>query len=724
MKLSLLIVFVSLMLFLVPSRAQDISLFNYWHYYSDIQNALYKNHCHDVFQLLEKRKAEVDRIDTKEGWIERQKFIKDKMAGILRMFPGKTPLNPKITGIINRDGYRIEKIIYESLPGYYVTGAIYIPDGLMEKCPAIFYACGHSVEGFRVKIYQHVIVNLVKKGFVVFTIDPMGQGERFEYWNHKHNEPKFPIPDHEHSYAGAQCLMTGYSVASYFIWDVIRGLDYMVTRKEVDPGRIGMTGRSGGGNLTAYAGAIDDRIYAAAPECYITNYNYLCRSIGPQCAEQNLFKFVAGGLDHADFIVARAPDPTMIISTTRDFFSIQGTLESYAEARRIFEMMDSGERLTMVQDDAIHTSTRKNREAMYSFFQKYLDNPGDPADVEVDIPGPEELKVTETGQTTTFLGGETIFSLNKKIAGKDDGVLNDSRVNDEKHLDSVMTMAAGLSGFREPAYDQAPVFSGRYVDPDYTMEKFLVPGSGLYMLPVVLLKPNDFIENEIILMFDTEGMDHAVKKDSLVNQLLKQGYTVLLSDLPGLGSLGPGYLKGDSFIEGISYNQWFTAVLAGRSHVGLRSEDIVRIVRFIKNDLKIFGDISAISKGPVGSDLIHACTFEKSIMKICLVNPFLSFNDMINTRFYKPGYVPFTVAGTTGIYDLPDLMAALIPRKVLIHSPYQADGTYATNQKIQTELAYPAGTYLQQGLSTNFRTVSESEGREMYKEIIAWFQNQ
>jgi len=244
----ILITFALLLTILIPVQAQDdISQFNFWQYYSDIENSLYKHFYSVAHDQLEARKAEVGSLKTKADWLERQSLAKAKLSRIIGPFPDKTDLNVQITGILQQDGYRIEKTIYESIPGYYVTGALYIPDGVRENAPAIFYACGHSLEGFRVSIYQHIIVNLVKKGFVVFTIDPMGQGERYEYWDVQKDKPRFRIPDHEHSYSGAQCLISGYSNGRYFIWDIIRGIDYMLTRKEIDPDRIGMTGRSGGG---------------------------------------------------------------------------------------------------------------------------------------------------------------------------------------------------------------------------------------------------------------------------------------------------------------------------------------------------------------------------------------------------------------------------------------------------------------------------------------------
>ncbi|MFO7670089.1 MAG: alpha/beta hydrolase family protein, partial [Bacteroidales bacterium] len=710
-QLSRLLIIAALFLsILLPATAQDdISQFNYWQYYSDIENSLYKHFYSVAHDQLESRKTEVGSLVTRSDWLERQSLVREKLSRIIGPFPDKTSLNVEITGISQQDGYRIEKTIYESIPGYYVTGALYIPDGIKEKAPAVFYACGHSVDGFRVPIYQHIIVNLVKKGFVVFTIDPMGQGERYEYWDLQKEKPIFPIPDHEHSYAGAQCLISGYSTARYFIWDVIRGIDYMLTREEIDPDRIGMTGRSGGGNITAYLGALDDRILATAPECYITSYEYIYKSIGPQCAEQNLYKMIGEGLDHADFIEARAPKPTMIIGTTRDFFSIQGTREAYMEARRIYESLDAAEKLILIEDDTVHASTKKNREAMYAFFQKYLENPGSQEDLQVKVPGPEELQITQTGQLVTSFNGQSVFSLNSAVVRKQMESLERSRDDHSGHIETIVSRAVRHSVFDDPDHFGDPVFSGRYVKPGYTLERYLVPGSGDYVLPTVLLLPSEPLTKEIILILDTEGMEHAVNQDTLAHALVRKGYSVLLADLPGIGSMGPGYLKGDSYIDSTSYNQWFAAVLAGKTNVGLRAEDIVRIVRFIRTGLKEYSGITALSIGPLGSELLHAAVFDPDIKNICLVRPFLGYADIAATRFYKAAYIPFTVPGAIDEYDLPDLIAGLCPRKVLVIEPLSGDGLIADEAKVKSSMRFPLSVYSERGVPGNFKLVS---GRE------------
>ncbi|PXX31188.1 acetylxylan esterase [Arenibacter sp. ARW7G5Y1] len=701
------------------SAQEDVSFFEYWKSYSDIENSLYKHFSAIAYDQLEQTKSETNNLKTAEDWLERQTTVKNKLLEAAGPFPEKTPLNVQITDVLKKDGFRIEKIIYESVPNNFITGALYIPDGVKKNAPTIFYACGHSREGFRVEIYQHIIINLVKKGFVVFTIDPMGQGERYEYWDEQINQSILPIPDHEHSYAGAQCIISGYSTASYFIWDVIRGIDYLLTRKEVDPNRLGMTGRSGGGNLTAYIGALDDRVLATAPECYITSYEYLYRSRGPQCAEQNLYQMVGKGLDHADFIQARAPKPTFIISTTRDFFSIQGTRETFQEVKTMYDALGKPQNLSMIEDDAIHQSTKKNREAMYAFFQKELDNPGSNVDMEVEVPTVKELQISKTGQLNTSFNKETIFSLNKAKVAKQEASLLKKRSDYSAHLNKIVTDAKQISGFKAPSNLKKVIFSGRYLS-NRILEKYLVSGSGEYMLPVVLLKPLQNIRNEVVLYFDTKGIEHAVQQDSIVSGILDKGYTVLVTDLPGIGELGPGYLKGDSYIKEVSYNQWFAANLTANSFVGLRSEDILRILHFAEKELNAT-NIAAISNGALGSELLHAAAFTNNIDKIALINPFLSYIDIATTKLYAPSYIPHTVSGAIEKYDLPDLMASLYPRKVLVVDPMSGDGHPASMLNIENSLKFPLEVYKKKGGEKNMViSTNANESQLTISKLLTW----
>ena len=252
---------------------------------------------------------------------------------IIGPFPEKTPLNAKITGTVKKDSYKVENIIYESLPGFYVTSSLFIPDKRQKHAPAILFCSGHSHGVYRLESYQLPLLNLVKKGFIVLAIDPVSQGERLQYFDPEKGASIIGSSTKEHSYPAVQVFLTGKSIARYFTWDGIRGIDYLVSRKEVDPQRIGVHGLSGGGTQTAYISALDDRVVASAPACYITSWRRLLESIGVQDGEQNLYNGIVNGIDHADYIEVRAPKPTLIMANTGDFFSIQGSRETYDELK-------------------------------------------------------------------------------------------------------------------------------------------------------------------------------------------------------------------------------------------------------------------------------------------------------------------------------------------------------------------------------------------------------
>ncbi len=709
----------------LPSKAQDdVNLFDYWKYYSDAENSMYKTSCSHAFEQLSNRKNAIAQLKTKSDIIERQKLVKEKLQELIGPFPKKTSLNAQVTGVIKKKDFRVEKVIFESMPGYFVTAALFLPTKRKGKAPAVIYASGHTANGFRSETYQHIIINLVKKGFVVLAFDPVGQGERLQYYNEKEGKSPFRATI-EHSYAGAQCYISGYSPTKYFIWDAIRCIDYLVSRKEVDPTRIGMTGRSGGGTQTAFTAAMDDRILATAPECFITSMEYVLKSIGPQDGEQNIFHMISEGIDHADLLEVRAPKPTLMVTTTRDFFSIQGARETYREVKSFYEILGNGEQMNMVEDDDEHKSTRKNREAMYAFFQEALNNPGSTEDLEVEIFEDQELWATETGQVITSLGGETIYSINKKIVENQIAKLKTQRDKEdfETHAAMVAKEAKRLSGFTNPNDFGNAVFSGRYANKEYLLEKYLVPGSGDYMLPAVIYIPVETNKNEVILYLNEKGMSRTAKEDSLfIHSMLNQGYTILLFDIPGIGSLGPGYLKGDAYIDHTSFNQWFAGILTNKSLVGMRAEDIIRIAKFAHTKFENSKTISAIASGAIGSELLHAAVFDKIIQQVCLIKPFLSFADIAITQNYSPAFIHSTVAGAIEKYDISDLIAALSPQKVLILNPLASDGSAAKESNISFHLKYPETVYSKDDALGNLHQSNQISDQDIFNSITKWLE--
>jgi Acetyl xylan esterase (AXE1) len=665
----------ALSLFLIVSIQQQTDVFcqneydvlkGSWLEYTDSQNSLYHHLTGQAYALLKERAEKTSSINNLAGWQLRQKEIRQTLEEIGGPFPEKTPLNPRITRTIEKKNYRVEHIIFESQPGFYVTSSLYIPSGLKRKvrAPAIIYCSGHAAEGYRSAVYQYVILNLVMKGFIVFAFDPVGQGERLEYFTKETGKSIFGGPTKEHSYPGAQAFIAGSSQAMYMIWDGIRAVDYLMTRKEVDPARIGITGRSGGGTQSAYIAAFDERIHAAAPENYITNYTRLLQSIGPQDAEQNLFNIIARGLDQPDFLIVRAPRPALMITTTRDMFSIQGAIETEMEVSSIYKAYGKEDNFSRTEDDAGHETTLKNRETMYAFFRKHLNNPGNSGDEEVQLLSADELRVTETGQVSTSLTGESVFSLNKKVAMEAEAKLDQLRKDHDGFLPLVIRSARDLSGYVEPGESRIPVLTGRIQRDGYKIEKYFVKGEGEYVIPYLLFKPENPGQTAMIYLHPG-GKSVEAGAGGEIEQFVNEGITVLAADLPGIGELGPGALTGDAYFNGVSHNLWYASMLTGRSITGIQAGEISRLAGILKwnnNEVQIAG----FARRELTPALLHSAAFSTEIKSVILCQPFSSFLSIVTTRFYDPALICSTVPGALKEYDLPDLASALAPRKLCL----------------------------------------------------------
>jgi len=691
---------------------ENLNVLDEWIEWVDGNNML-THHLNDqAFQLLDKREKQISGFATKADWIDRQTEIKQVLTEISGPFPEKTPLNSKIVGVEKNDGYRIEKIIYESMPGFYVTGCLFIPDGLKGKSPAIFNAIGHTSIAFRTEPYQKIILHLVQKGFIVFAIDPISQGERIQYFDSEKGGSVIGGVTTEHSYFGNQCFLSGVSPSRYFIWDGIRGIDYLISRSEVDPERIGITGISGGGTQTAYISALDERVKASAPTCYITGYRRLLESIGPQDAEQNLFHAIKRGITHADFITARAPNPTLMVTTTRDFFSIQGARETFTELKKVYKAFGKEEDMQMTEDDEGHTLTPKNNETTVAFFQKYLDLPGDPAAGEINVLPVKDLQVTKTGQLATSVKGETVFSINKKESQKLIDQINNSRIRGDKHLEIVRQKAKELIGYVEPEEYVKSVFRGRYRREGYSIEMYALYGEGNYVIPLLLFVPEkgDYFPGVIYMHPESKAADAA--PGGKIEKLVKQGYIVAAPDLLGIGEVANNGSPNEPF---------YLSLLIGRSLIGVQAGDVSRIVNFLKLRPDVNQNkIAAVAIDDMGPTLLHAAALNNSIKSVSVVGSLISYKSIVMNRFYDSSLSKYFVAGVLTAYDLPDLFACLAPRKVAAAELKDQMKQLVPESVVFEELDFPIAVYKSKNIVDNFNIFSL---KDSLSSMVKWSVN-
>jgi cephalosporin-C deacetylase-like acetyl esterase len=587
---------------------------------------------------------------------------------MLRLIGGlpetRGPLNVKPAGVIRHPDYRIEKVVYESLPGFYVTANVYVPEQGGGPFPAILTPVGHGAAGKAGE--REVAVGLVKKGFIVLKYDPIGQGERLQYYDPDLRASRAGGPTDEHSHANGHTMVVGENVARYRIWDGMRGIDYLVSRKDVDAGRIGCTGCSGGGTLTTYISALDDRVKVAAPSCYMNSWQELLNSVGPQDAEQSWPRFLAEGLDIADFVELFAPKPWLMVSTIQDFFPLEGARQTYEEARRIYGLYQATDRIAWHVGPGPHGVPRPSREAIYEWFVKWLRNgQGDRNEPAIDLDPAGDLLVTPTGQVSDSLGGETVFTLSRKRAQT--LIAARPRLDAARLAEEVRRLAAisAEPGGPVPALETHETFERE----GYRLHLVSFETAKGIRIPGLLAAPEGPGPKPAALLADARAKSAQAAAGGDLDSLARAGYIVL--------SIQPrGLPENPRPAEGLVDSQTVSALAAvtGNTLPGMRAEDIIRAVDLLaaRSDVDR-ARITAAARGILGPPLLHAAVLDRRIARVIVADSLASYRAVSERPMHRDFY-DVALHGVLAHYDLDDLIAALAPRPVIVLNPVDPAG--------------------------------------------------
>ncbi|HKB05939.1 MAG TPA: acetylxylan esterase, partial [Gemmataceae bacterium] len=334
--------------------------------------------------------------------------VRKKIAQCFGPFPEKTPLHPKVTGKVERDAYTIEKVIFESRPQFLVTANLYVPKGKKLPLPGVVGSCGHSANGKAAEAYQSFAQGLARMGYVVLIFDPIGQGERLQY-GHLDKKSRPGVGVGEHLHAGNQQFLIGEFFGTWRAWDGIRAVDYLLSRPEVDPKHVGITGNSGGGTMTTWLCGLESRWTMAAPGCFVTTFRRNLENELPADTEQCPPRALALGLDHADFLAALAPKPIVILAKEKDYFDVRGAEEAYGRLRHLYERLGAASNVKLFVGPTAHGYSKENREAMYRWFNDATGVSNAKAEPELTIEKDEALWCTPNGQVAE-LRSRTVFS--------------------------------------------------------------------------------------------------------------------------------------------------------------------------------------------------------------------------------------------------------------------------------------------------------------------------
>jgi cephalosporin-C deacetylase-like acetyl esterase len=634
--------------------------------------------------LLENRQHAIAGITTMAGLQARQQYWRERVWSYLGNRPERTPLNARVVGALDRGDFRVEKIIFESRPGFYVTANLYLPAKGTPPYPAILFPLGHEQGAKAHQAWQRCLAGLARRGFVGLAWDPIGQGERVQMYDEDWHDSKVQASTVEHTIIGMQCLLTGTHIAQYTIWDGIRALDYLISRPEVDAKRIGCTGNSGGGTHTAYLSGLDDRIQAAAPSCYITSWKRMLESIGPQDAEQVFPLWLKDGLDYPDYLYAFGGKPYLLLTAIRDFFPIGGARATFEEAQQVYGRLGIADRIARFEADDGHGYSQPRREAAFRWFSRWL-QPAENTEPEapLSLATVEELQCTRTGQVQTeFPGSADVFTMNRKLAGE-------LRANRKPSSESVRKYARELSYYDAATGPVRATRFGEVTRPSCRVEKLVYESEPGLSIPALLFVPNGGPARKPAIVFaDGKGKSSAAAE---AEQLAAKGYIALVPDLRGFGETQPALDRRDSFVRNFGdYKNTLTALLVGKTMVGMRATDVVRGVDLLaaRNDVDP-SRIAVVGRGSAGIPALFAVLFDNRIKSLALDGMLVSYQAVVEERIHQ-GIVDQIVPSALKYFDLPDLVAAIAPRRVAIFNGVNPLGHPLSVGRLRQEYGHSA----------------------------------
>jgi hypothetical protein len=355
-------------------------------------------------------------VKTEADLLALQAELRGKVLDVIGGLPeARTPLHARVAGTIPMDGYRIDKLVFESLPGIHVTALVYVPDAPAGKKPAVLLACGHSPVGKAHPGYQEIAARLARRGYVVLCWDPVGQGERSQFWDRSRGRSRYNLVCGEHAVLGNLATLAGTSLVRAMVWDGMRAADYLLARDDVDGDRLAVTGTSGGGFQALYLGALDPRIAVVMPSCFPTalpmrmaNRIFEDPDSDP---EQDPPGLVSEGIDHPGLLLLAWPRPLHVSAAVLDFFPIEGTRQTMREVAGFYRRFGHRDRIALSEGYHKHQYSAENQAKAFAFLDRAFGRREAPFLAEVKTLPPETLRCTPSGQVREDLGGRSLVDV-------------------------------------------------------------------------------------------------------------------------------------------------------------------------------------------------------------------------------------------------------------------------------------------------------------------------
>lgn len=494
----------------------------------------------------ELRRSRWSQLKSESDLTQLRAELRKSVLGMIGGLPTvKTDLHATITGTVSAAGFHIDKLIYQSLPGFYVTALVYVPENGSAVHPAVLVPAGHSPNGKN--HYQALCQRLALHGYLVISWDPVGQGERSQFWDAAAKKSRYNLVCGEHAVMGNLAYLAGANLARWEIWDGVRAVDYLLSRPDVDRERISITGTSGGGFQTTLLGALDERIKVIIPSCYITalpmrveNRIFADSDSDP---EQDLFGLISDGVDNAGMLLMMYPRAVMVATTTLDFFPVDGAHKSYAEVSAFYKRFGHADRIAFAESYNRHEYSLRNQEAALSFLDRFNNMP-----VRHDLPpviefSDADLQVTRSGQVSVdYPEGQSLLRLIAAYRaeashrnGQSLAAMYRSEL-DPNIASWTVNRYTGFSPTREVRWEAV----GSSTAGSVKIDRYVLHHSTYLEMPLLHIHNDGNHPKGAILWFSLDGK--VSQKDwPRISRLISEGYEVFSFDFRGLGETRMNY---------------------------------------------------------------------------------------------------------------------------------------------------------------------------------------
>lgn len=665
-----------------------------------------------------RRHTALHKITSRAQAEDRIAFVRTQVWKLIGGPLERTPLNMQPVGTLTRAGYRIEKLIFESQPKLYVPAHLYIPTDTTTPRPGILAPLGHASNGKEFRSYQTLFQNLARKGYVVMTFDPYGQGERLQYIDRLTGKRRFSSTG-EHDQFGIQALLLGTTCTQYEVWDCIRALDYLVSRPEVDRNRIGCTGHSGGGTLTMYLSALEPRIHVAVEVEGHTENVAGPRFDAPGAyadAEQNLIGGLATTVDRGDLLWAFAPKPLLLCYTEQDAGTtysatyVEGTKEIFSDLKAGYGLWGAPQKVGLYASRLPHDFDYGIRRATYDWFNQWLNHgAGDSTETDFEATPDGQLNCTTTGQILTSVGGLSPVDIN--IARLRE--LENTYSKPDLSPNAVRMQLGAILGLPERAKLSSAKTISTNDRGDLVAEEFEFQSEPLIRTPGWLLKPTRMNKKlPVVIYLSDSGKDVPLDGESEIPDLTKSGVAICTIDLRGSGATTPKFPTAGPLFFGpvLDAAYGWTNLVLGKPILGQRVSDLLACLEYLRTRPDVDSDrIGIYGAGSAGLVALLAAALDQRAVSLLLEHTLVDFASVVESTDYNLPLSYFAF-GFLRHFDLPQVAATLSPRPLWLLNPAGANGDALTLDSIQHKSAPVKAAYNRK--PSNFRILVSPGGRQ------------